>query len=231
MTWLIEDYYGLIENALYQKQLTKVMPTDTHKSPRRAWQRSWQKEFTQPRHFNPAEENKTYLEFLQGIVRNFPEIADEKDGDEGEDEDEDEETENDNNNEEDENIERDANNDIYGYNKVKIFMTGAQGDDQALQQDQVEQVAGFCEQATGENKRRVALLDDRNNGRNIDVEHGSSRPYLGPLTVQQLVQELSKPVIRVSSISLAQRSYSLISVSITPRTFLTRMRKSTPRGD
>jgi hypothetical protein len=174
------------------------MPTDTHKLPRRAWQRSWQKEFTQQRHFRPAEENKTYLDFLQSIVRNFPEIADEEDGGEGE------EIENENNTEEDENIDRDASNDIYGYNKVRRFMTGAQGDDQALQQDQVEQVAGFCDQAMAENKRRVALLDDRNNGRNIGVEHGSSRPYLGPLTVQQLVQKLSKPVIGLSSVSLVR---------------------------
>jgi hypothetical protein len=81
-------------------------------------------------------------------------------------------------------------------------MNGAISDDRMLQyHDQIEQVVGFCDRNAVESGKRVALLDDRNNGgydRSICgytcEERGDRRPYLGPLTAQELNAELSKEV-------------------------------------
>lgn len=89
---------------------------------------------------------------------------------------------------------------------VRLFMTGLMGDEDSLQyRDQVKEVVGFCEGAGLEvesnghghyGTKRVALLDDRNRGgTTVDVHSRSCRrPYLGPLTAQQLQQELCKKV-------------------------------------
>jgi TPP-dependent indolepyruvate ferredoxin oxidoreductase alpha subunit len=74
-------------------------------------------------------------------------------------------------------------------------MKGAIGDEDALQYlDQVEQVAGFCEQANFiESQEPAALLDD-NYGNTILKKQRHYRPCQGPLTAQRLREELSKEV-------------------------------------
>jgi len=41
----------------------------------------------------------------------------------------------------------------------------------------------------------VALLDERNNSGNLSMARGTSRPYLGPLSSEQLRDALSRKVI------------------------------------
>lgn len=180
------------------------MPTNKHKLSRSASRTSWPKTFTEPRrYFIPKEENKSYLEFIQDIHRNLSKIGhglneDERENNDeggGEENDDSEENDEEDNNEDDENIEQNTVSCPDGQNNVEIFMRGGEGDDQALEQDQVDQVVNFCKHATVGNKRPVALLDCRNNGRSMRTKKRERRPYLGPLTVPRLLKELSKPVV------------------------------------
>jgi hypothetical protein len=78
-------------------------------------------------------------------------------------------------------------------------MKGMIGDEDTLQDaDQVERVAGFCEQpSTRESEKHVVLLDYRSNSGTIKEKPGHSRLYQGPLTSQQLREELSKQVPKI----------------------------------
>jgi hypothetical protein len=166
------------------------MPTEPVNPPRRSWQRCWPTEFTKPRKYNRQEENKSYLGFLEWL-RETVENDHGSDDEECEDAVEDEENMND---KEHEKSEQNCDKENGKGNNVRIFMTGALGEDGLLSHDEVMQVTGFCEQVIGDPTKPVALLDDRKNGGNILVGKGDSRPYLGPLTAEQLMKELSKQV-------------------------------------
>jgi len=164
----------------------------------------WPLEFTKRRRFDRQAENQPYIEWLQTHY---------DDGDEEEEEDVDGSNENEDevdghrdkieNKDENRNDNKDPEA-CNGNSNVRIFMRGMDGDEDALQYfDQVKQVAGFCKQAsfwnletgtTSKNRKSVALLDDRNDGGTILVKQGHCRPYLGPLTPQQLDEELSRKV-------------------------------------
>ena len=174
----------------------------------------WPRIFAERRTFNREAENQTYIEWLQ--TQKWVGEDDEYGED---DEDEDDLSGDDENgsvlSEQEEKVEKDD-QDGEAKNRpseVRIFMTGLTGDEDALPyRDQVEEVASFCEQAKvrdvgekpiegGKNK---VLLDDRNIRDTILVNKGLSppgecRPYLGPLTSQQLEEELRKKVAQVSS--------------------------------
>lgn len=97
-----------------------------------------------------------------------------------------------------------------GQSIARLFMAGMMGDEEVLQYpDQVEQVASFYEKGSlgddaetkaSQNENVVALLDDRNICGTIHVNRGSCqctghcRPYLGPLTSEQLGKALEKKV-------------------------------------
>jgi hypothetical protein len=89
------------------------------------------------------------------------------------------------------------------YSNVRLFMEGMTGDKDKLKYlDQVKQVTKFCRQAswelesrvTGKKSKASAMLDDRNDRGAIVQIKGECRPDQGPLTSQQLLKELSKPV-------------------------------------
>jgi hypothetical protein len=183
----------------------KDMQSETHEEfPRQFLPCYWPREFTKRRQFNRQAENQPYIEFLQAQYDDGDD--DEEDDAYGSSGDEDEvdghrgKTEN---KDENRNDDKDAEA-CNGRNNVRLFMTGMDGDEDALQYcDQVEQVAGFCKQAssrdletgtTGKNRKSVALLDDRNDAGTILVKQGHCRPYLGPLTSQQLGKELNRKV-------------------------------------
>jgi len=95
---------------------------------------------------------------------------------------------------------------------VRDFIVGMTGNEETLQYpDQVEQVASFYEQGNfGESEtktgqgRKVALLDDRNICGTIFVNQGPfqctghCRPHLGPLTSEELYEELERKVAHIS---------------------------------
>jgi hypothetical protein len=89
------------------------------------------------------------------------------------------------------------------YGNVRLFMTGATGDEDTLQyKDQVRQVATFCERSSKERDSGIgatsmALLDDRNSRGAIVQKQGDFRPYRGPLTTSELCKELSKKVVQI----------------------------------
>jgi hypothetical protein len=115
------------------------------------------------------------------------------------------------NKDENRNVDKDAKA-YNGQSKVRLFMTGMTGDEDALDyRDQVEEVASICEQAnlgeletkTGQDRKHVALLDDRNIRGTILANKGTSppgdyRPYLGPLNAERLGKELSRKVAQIS---------------------------------
>jgi hypothetical protein len=177
----------------------------------------WPLEFTKRRRFNRQAENQTYIEWLQTKYNDGDD-----DGDEEEEEEEKEDVDGSSENEDKvdghrdkiENKDENRNDDrdpeaCNGHSNVEIFMIGMDGDENTLQYgDQVEQVAGFYKQAsftdletrtTGKTRKSVALLDDRNDGGANPVKQGHCRPYLGPLTSQQLGKELSRKVAQISS--------------------------------
>jgi hypothetical protein len=97
---------------------------------------------------------------------------------------------------------------------VRRFMKGLGEKDTLSYPDQIEVVVSFCEQAcnkvvetdnVGRDTKSVALLDDRTRGATnrsdtFPVKQGQqSRQYMGPLTAQQLREELSKKVIQILS--------------------------------
>ena len=182
------------------------MPIAPLEVPRQTWQRFWPHEFTQQRQYNRPEENKSYLEWINNWVYDSDRSGFENGGEESEDEDEDEEEDGDRDgviddeqqkigvNENATNQEQKVDKSDGCNGKVRTFMAGAGWDDLYMQHDQVELVAGFCEHAPSEDAAPVALIDDRNSVSNARVD--CSRPYLGPLTPEQLRDELGKQVIR-----------------------------------
>jgi hypothetical protein len=100
-----------------------------------------------------------------------------------------------------------------GKSIVRIFMEGMTGDEETLlYPDQVEQVASFYEQRdlgeletkAGQDRKFVALLDDRNICGAVHTNcgrspcTGHSRPHLGPLTPERLSKELERKVALTS---------------------------------
>jgi hypothetical protein len=162
-----------------------------HASPRQALRCHWPQEFTKRRNFSRQAENQPYIEWLQAVFDY---------GDEGEGEDEDEnedEAESEGEDESDDEEEADGAGPGDGLGNVRLFMKGMEGDEDALEyRDQVEHVSRFCEQASlSESEQRVALLDDRNDGGSSLDKH--FKTYQGPLTPQQLREELSKKVSHI----------------------------------
>jgi hypothetical protein len=90
------------------------------------------------------------------------------------------------------------------YTNVRRFMEGILNrHGLPLYYDQVEQVVSFCEQAnfnecdtrnTYKKEKNVALLDERANVDTDSMREGHCRPYLGPLTAQQLMKALGRKV-------------------------------------
>ena len=189
------------------------MPTEPHDDSSSQFLRcAWPTEFTKRRNFSRDAENEPYLRWLQTDFDDGVEDEDEGNlSSEYEDDDFSNESEGEIegyrekseyqgplgracNNHENETCDRNKN--------VRLFMKGRMGEEESLPySDQVEEVARFCEQASlesetkpGQDRKLVALLDDRNIGSRADAMEGHCRPYLGPLTAQQLYQELSKKV-------------------------------------
>lgn len=188
----------------------KDMLTDKHEEfPHQLLPCYWPLKFTKRRRFDRQAENQPYIEWLQTQYDDGDDDEEEEDDDDDVDGSSENENEVDGHRDKIENKDENRNDDkdpeaCNGHSNVGIFMTGMDGDEDALQySDQVEQVAGFCKQAsfrdletgtTSKNRKSVALLDDRNNGGTIPVKQGHCRPYLGPLTWQQLGKELSRKV-------------------------------------
>ena len=184
------------------------MSTDIHNEGRGTWQRSWPQEFKCRRELAREGENKTYLEFLRSANKYENDRAyegeEEEEGESEEEDDEDDDGENMSQEgyEAEEDVEKDECKVEGGYSKIRQFMKGGIGDDQMLQYpNQIEQVAGFCDRNAVESEERVALLDDRSNGSydggdggSLSEMQGDRRPYLGPLTAQELAVELSRKV-------------------------------------
>jgi hypothetical protein len=179
------------------------MTTETEEeSPHQPFRQSWPKLFTQRRQFDRGCENQPYIEFLQ--TQRF-EDEDEEYSSIGDDDDDisliasDSDTEG---------------NEIPNCNSnVRLFMTGTTGDEELEYLDQVEQVASFCEQASvkrgqygtncGQDMKSMALLDDRiTGGTSSSDEKRPSRASKGPLTAQQLRDELSRKVRLVHMFSV-----------------------------
>ena len=201
-----------------------------------ASRRHWPQEFKKGRIFSRRNENKFYIASLQH-ADNLLDLEDE-DGDEEEEgwseighslshyEDEfgnyTDKTENEN---EDEKVSYHMNANLQaglGRGNVRIFMTGWTDDvDKLPYRDQVEQVSSFCESAvwgvdegtTGQKRKVVALLDDRNNLDTAVTNKGNSRLYRGPLTSQELGVELSKKVTLYLLIT-ASKTYTLYSALV-----------------
>jgi hypothetical protein len=197
------------------------MPTETHEElPRRPLQSCWPDKFTKRRPFDRPAENQPYIEYLR--TPKF--IGEEDEADVSSEEDEEDDVSNENEDEVEGYREKVENEDEYrnenkgaescnGYGDVRLFMTGATRDEETLKYcDQVEEVASFCEQTsvrelerkTGQYRKRVALLDDRNVCGTVSGNQGHCqctghcRPYLGPMTPQQLVKELKKKVAHIT---------------------------------
>ncbi|KAF4628639.1 hypothetical protein G7Y89_g9512 [Cudoniella acicularis] len=166
-------------------------------SPYQSLQYCWPEKFTKRRKFDRKTENQTYIQYLETQLYYGEEEEEEEEEDDDnstEDEDEDDVEEH-----QDKSENQDA-KECNGRSVVRRFMKGVIGDEDTLQyHDQVEEVSGFCEHArvdseTGtvsQNAKHIALLDDRS--------AGNCRPHLGPLTAQQLRNELSKKRFKVES--------------------------------
>lgn len=177
------------------------MLAETNNLPR-SLVRSWPQLFTTRRQFSRQAENQTYLEWLNNRF-----------GDGNDDGDEDETSEL-SSKDEDDDMEVCTNVMAGSREETKVrpqnsivrrFMEGMVGEkDLLLYRDQVDVVSYFCEQAgfkkgetrsPSEDRKVVALLDERNNSGNLSMACGASRPYLGPLTSEQLRDALSRKVI------------------------------------
>ena len=188
------------------------MSTNKHDGPPHEYLRCcWPLEFTTRRKFNKHAENDTYIQWLKADFDNGGEDVDEVEVD-GDNNDVDGSNGNDDPitvlSDKSEYQAENANDAIDAeafnvYRNVRAFMKGMLGDEDTLPyRDQVENVARFCEQESmeldprslGENRKIVALLDDRNDGGIICAREGHCRPYLGPLDPQQLRKELSRQV-------------------------------------
>lgn len=167
---------------------------------------SWPTGFTKRRPFNPDSENQTYLDYLQ-----IEQYIGEEDEDDEEDVDKDEseaedgtscEDDGSSNAPEDEVDEQskgtDASNQM---SDVRRFMKGMERDEDFLDDYyMVEEVANFCEWGLKgpfrSRGKHVASLDERNIGGAIVDKQGHCRTNSEPLTLEQLFDKLSKPVIR-----------------------------------
>jgi hypothetical protein len=151
--------------------------------------------FNTHRLFSRHEENKPYIEWLHALFNYSEEDGDESTADDDFDDSNEDEDEIDW--QEDMSEEGDEN----GISIVRTFMTGMTGDEETLQYaNQIERVAGFCEQSSiRESEKHVVLLDDRRNSGTIYEKPAYSRLYQGPLTSQQLREKLSKQVPKIYS--------------------------------
>jgi hypothetical protein len=160
--------------------------------PHQSLRRSWPQEFSSKRRlFSRQAENQPYIEWLQAVQASLDDG--EEDGDENNEEDDFvDSNENEVHRQGDKSKRRDENRN----NNVRIFMKGTIGDEDTLHYpDQVERVAGFCEQPSiKESEKHLVLLDDRSNSDTIEEKPGHSRLHQRPLTSQQLREELSKQV-------------------------------------
>jgi hypothetical protein len=191
-----------------------------HESSHQALRRYWPQEFTKRRVFNRQDENRPYIEYIKSLQVLFDNANEdeEEDGEDDDTEDRDESSENvdedeDEDGDEDEVDKHGGMNEIQDENRidakdvtsctkhgtVKLFMKGVEGEEDALQYlDQVEQVASFCApQSFKDLAKHVALLND-SNGIAIPGKMRECGPYQGPLTAQQLRDELSKEVAKFS---------------------------------
>ena len=169
--------------------------------------------FTKRRNFSRQAENVPYIQWLQSDFEDDIEDGDEDnlsseyDDDEFSNESEGEvEGSREKNESQDQAWDNDDSQDCSHQSNVRLFMKGMIGDEKSLPYiDQVEVVARLCEAASlresmeetslGQNRKHVALLDDRIiSGDRFGAKDGHCRPYLGPLTAQQLRQELRKNV-------------------------------------
>lgn len=171
----------------------------------------WPEGFTKRRNFYQHVENQTYLDLLKTEWEDGVEDDGEDEDGGDEDPDEQEEEEGDDEYEDDDSIdgssgdEDDINEDRNDskeeavstrHSDVKMFMKGMDGDEDTLQFfDQVKQVTRFYKQAwreldtgvTGKQSKAVALLDDM-------IRWGQNTADQGPLTSEELRQELHQPV-------------------------------------
>jgi len=169
--------------------------------------------------FNRPAENQPYIEFLRTTKFNGEEsevdVSSDEDDDGASSELEDEvkgnigESESEDGN-------RDDGKDAAvcdGKSIVRLFMEGMTGDEETLEYpDQVKQVASFYEQGSfresetksGQDKKAVALIDERNICGTIHVNQrifqctGHCRPHQGPLTPEELCEMLGRKVIDIS---------------------------------
>jgi hypothetical protein len=180
------------------------MLTETHEGfPHRTLQSHWPEKFTKQRPFNRPAENQPYIEFLR-----TPKFDGEEDEFEVSNEDEEEEEDDVSSEPEDEYQNDDKGSESCDETSdVRLFMKGMTGDEDGLKyRDQVDQVASFCERLslmksetkTEENRKHVALLDERNIGGTIADKKGHCRPYPGPLTSHELRERLSRKVAQAS---------------------------------
>jgi hypothetical protein len=182
-------------------------------APRQSLQGSWPlKLFANPRHFDRNAENQPYVEWLKGYYWEGEEcFGDDDDSEESEEEEERKGFDLPSEGEDDiyEEIFQDPKcaNGFEGCDQKSVarrFMEGLLGDEDCLSYpDQVEVVAGFCDQALASEvdtegpdteRKVVILLDDRTNGGRRPMTQGQCRPKFGSLTTKQLREELSKPV-------------------------------------
>jgi hypothetical protein len=183
----------------------------------------WPELFTKRRDFNRHTENQPYIKYCGTPLFYGEEHEDEDDEDDDEDgissEDDDPlnkpedevEGHRDTLENQDETLNDDKGSESCNrYSNIRCFMTGMIGDEDSLEDhDQVDEVASFCEQPSfreNDSKsgqkaldgKHVALLDDMNIGGTIVDKKGHCRPYLEPLTWQELCEKLSKRVTQIS---------------------------------
>lgn len=174
------------------------MSNQTHEDfPHEFFQCHWPEEFTNRRSFNRKAENQTYIEFLNTKFEDGDEDED-GEGTSSDEEDGGEDYGDESWKDDEDAASRDK------QNVVGLFMKGITGDeDTPMYRDQVDLVAMFCERASfknwereeeEENRKHVALLDERNISVIIADKKGHCRPYLGPLTCQELCERLSRKV-------------------------------------
>ncbi|KAF4632047.1 hypothetical protein G7Y89_g6081 [Cudoniella acicularis] len=187
----------------------------------------WPEKFTKRRKFDRNTESQPYIEYLETQLydgeEEEDEDEDEEDADEedaDEDADEEGDDKNDISSEDDDSTNEpedqgEGRQDTLGYQDEKRnsgkgtetcdrgsvfrrFMKGWIGDED---ENQVDEVASFCETSPRNalNPKSVALLDDRNDGGIKFDKKGHYRPNLGPLTLQEFYEKLSKRRFRVDS--------------------------------
>jgi hypothetical protein len=213
-------------------EVDNEMPIKTHEEAPH-----WPELFTNPRNFNRQEENQLCLEYIYDFQHpNF-------DAEEGEDDDEaSSEEDSDISGESEDDVKSSGQGDLSEMvakqgndskdsescdrlSDIRLFMIGY--DETLLYSDQVEQVATFCEQRsiddsgekTGQVRKVVALLDDSNMCGTLHANKGSfqctgqCRPHPGPLTAQELCEQLQRKVVQIVSLSRWPEKLTLHSAS------------------